>query len=97
MRIPFIGQIALAAGIGFGSVWFVINPPELGTGTMTVAGISSRACQIKGNVSINSGELIYHVPGQMFYADTKISPEYGERWFCSEAEARAAGWKKARR
>ncbi|WP_456299102.1 sunset domain-containing protein [Marivita geojedonensis] len=25
-----------------------------------------------------------------------MSPTKGERWFCSEAEARAAGWRKAR-
>ncbi|PBB67403.1 hypothetical protein CK228_16405 [Mesorhizobium sp. WSM4312] len=54
-------------------------------------------CNIKGNISINTGEHIYHVPGQEHYWETKISPEYGERWFCSEAEARAAGWRKARR
>ncbi|EPE94402.1 sunset domain-containing protein [Rhizobium grahamii] len=53
------------------------------------------ACNIKGNVSINSGERIYHVPGQHYYEATKISPQYGERWFCSEQEARAAGWRKA--
>lgn len=34
----------------------------------------SGACTIKGNVSVNSGERIYHVPGQKFYAETKISP-----------------------
>ncbi len=52
-------------------------------------------CNIKGNVSIDSGERIYHVPGQDYYEATKISPQYGERWFCSEQEARAAGWRKA--
>jgi len=55
------------------------------------------SCTIKGNVSINSGERIYHVPGQEFYDATKISHRHGERWFCSEAEAQAAGWRKARR
>jgi len=55
------------------------------------------ACNIKGNVSINTGERIYHVPGQKFYIPTKISPQYGERWFCTEAEARAAGWRKSKR
>ncbi len=55
------------------------------------------ACNIKGNISINSRAKIYHVPGQENYEDTKISPQYGERWFCSEAEARAAGWRKAGR
>lgn len=54
-------------------------------------------CSIKGNISINTGERIYHVPGQEHYWETKISPQYGERWFCTEEEARAAGWRKARR
>lgn len=56
-----------------------------------------RPCDIKGNISIDSGERIYHVPGQKYYAATRISPKYGERWFCSEAEAQAAGWRRARR
>ncbi len=55
------------------------------------------SCNIKGNVSINTGERIYHVPGQTFYSETVINSRYGERWFCSEAEARAAGWRRARR
>ena len=55
-----------------------------------------RGCDIKGNVSINSGERIYHVPGQMYYADTIIRTDYDERWFCTEAEARQAGWRRAR-
>ncbi|RVA55515.1 hypothetical protein EN933_08145 [Mesorhizobium sp. M7A.F.Ca.US.001.01.1.1] len=57
----------------------------------------SIGCNIKGNVSIDTGEHIYHVPGQKYYSQTIIRPEYGERWFCSEAEARAAGWRKSRR
>jgi hypothetical protein len=55
------------------------------------------SCKIKGNISIDTGERIYHVPGQMFYDDTRIRWDYGERWFCSEVEARAAGWRKSRR
>lgn len=55
------------------------------------------SCNIKGNISISSGERIYHVPGQVNYDDTKISPEYGERWFCTEEEAVQAGWRKAKR
>ncbi len=54
------------------------------------------SCNIKGNISINTGEKIFHVPGQKYYSQTKISPRYGERWFCSEEEAYAAGWRKAR-
>ena len=53
-------------------------------------------CRIKGNISQGGREKIYHVPGQEYYDKTRISPTKGERWFCSEAEARAAGWRKAR-
>lgn len=53
-------------------------------------------CRIKGNVSLNTGERIYHVPGQEWYDETVISPRYGERWFCTEDEARQAGWRKSR-
>jgi hypothetical protein len=56
---------------------------------------SSGECNIKGNVSIDTGERIFHVPGQRYYGETKINPLYGERWFCSEAEARA-DWRKAK-
>jgi micrococcal nuclease len=54
-------------------------------------------CLIKGNISYNTGEKIYHVPGQQFYEKTKIDTSKGERWFCSEGEAVAAGWRKAKR
>ena len=54
-------------------------------------------CNIKGNISHNSGRRIYHMPGDRDYARTRISPSRGERWFCSEAEARAAGWRRAGR
>ena len=54
-------------------------------------------CNIKGNISINSGRKIYHVPGQKDYENTRIQTEHGERWFCSEEEAINAGWKKAPR
>ena len=53
------------------------------------------ACRIKGNIS-NSGR-IYHVPGGYYYQRTGIDESRGERWFCSEAEAREAGWRRARR
>lgn len=54
-------------------------------------------CRIKGNVSFTTAEKIYHVPGGEFYDATEINPSYGERWFCSEDEARAAGWRRSYR
>jgi hypothetical protein len=51
-------------------------------------------CLIKGNVSAN-GNRIYHMPGSRSYDETRIDTRTGERWFCNEAEARAAGWRRA--
>ena len=51
-------------------------------------------CIIKGNIS-GSGQ-IYHMPHNRDYDDTRINEARGERWFCSEAEAQAAGWRAAR-
>lgn len=50
-------------------------------------------CTIKGNIS-SSGERIYHIPGGKWYDRAKVSPEKGERWFFTEAEAVAAGWRR---
>ena len=55
----------------------------------------SGQCQIKGNINAR-GDRIYHLPGQSSYADTRISLEKGERYFCSESEAKAAGWRPSR-
>ena len=53
------------------------------------------SCRIKGNISAK-GARIYHLPGQRFYQRTSIRIDKGERWFCSEAQARASGWRAAR-
>lgn len=53
----------------------------------------SSSCVIKGNLS-DAGR-IYHLPHNRDYDRTRINLEAGERWFCTEAEARAAGWRPA--
>lgn len=53
-------------------------------------------CRIKGNIS-RKGARIFHSPGQTWYEKTVIREADGERWFCSAAQARAAGWRAARR
>lgn len=55
----------------------------------------SATCKIKGNISSDK-EKIYHVPGGGSYTATKIDPSKGERWFCTEAEAQANGWRRAK-
>ena len=52
-------------------------------------------CNIKGNI-YKKGDRIYHVPGQKYHDKTVISERDGERWFCSEDEARKAGWRKSK-
>jgi hypothetical protein len=54
-------------------------------------------CQIKGNINIKTGDRVYHVPGQLHYNDVTIEPERGEFWFCTEDEAQANGWRRAKR
>lgn len=74
------------------------SPVSTPTPTRTAAPAPSfvNDCVIKGNIS-SSGERIYHVPGQQNYDDTVITVSKGERWFCTEAEALAAGWRRAKR
>ena len=51
-------------------------------------------CRIKGNISWN-GKRIYHLPSGRYYAATKINEGKGERRFCSESEAKNAGWRRS--
>ncbi|MDP5338638.1 MAG: hypothetical protein NWQ28_08705, partial [Nodularia sp. (in: cyanobacteria)] len=53
-------------------------------------------CNIKGNIS-KTGSKIYHLPGMKYYESTVINPASGERWFCTESEAIANGWRKSQR
>jgi endonuclease YncB( thermonuclease family) len=58
-------------------------------------GAPSHDCIIKGNVN-REGERIYHMPGGNSYAKINMNVP-GKRWFCSEEEAKDAGWRPAKR
>lgn len=47
-------------------------PPDTKQQPHSVMPSNSQSCDIKGNISINSGEQIYHFPGQEFYNKTII-------------------------
>lgn len=64
-----------------------LNPPN--------APAPNQLCLIKGNIN-SKGEKIYHLPNCDSYAGTAINENTGEKWFCSEAEAVNAGWRKAK-
>lgn len=53
-----------------------------------------KGCPIKGNVTANG--RIYHLPWSPWYGRIRMDQAKGKRWFCSEAEAIAAGWRAAR-
>jgi len=53
------------------------------------AGRAKANCRIKGNRN-RKGQWIYHVPGMPYYDQTRP-----EEIFCSEAEAQAAGYRRA--
>ncbi|SFQ66313.1 thermonuclease family protein [Donghicola eburneus] len=75
-------------------VWTGVNqaPWEYREERWTAAKQSApEGCPIKGNISKNG--KIYHAPWSPWYSRTKISPAKGERWFCNEADAIAAGWR----
>ena len=63
----------------------------------TTAQVAPENCPIKGNISRNNGDRIYHAPWSQYYDRTRIDPSSGERWFCDEGEALAAGWRPPRR
>ena len=52
----------------------------------------SCGCVIKGNIN-SKGKKIYHCPNSPNYDDTRINKP-GERYFCTEAEAIAAGFSR---
>ncbi len=71
--------------------------PILGTTATNTQATSSQPavgdCKIKGNIT---SDKIYHVPGGQFYEKTVIDENKGEKWFCTESEAEAAGWRKSK-
>jgi len=73
-----------------------ISSPSPSNATVSVPNTSS-GCNIKGNISFSSGEKFYHLQGMPEYEITKIDTSKGERFFCSESEASASGWRKAPR
>jgi hypothetical protein len=98
MGVPLPVQIAIAGGLGFAG-WLAVDATGASLPDFRSIIASPHAgeaeCLIKGNISQTTGDRIYHVPGQKYYEATQIDPSAGERWFCSEDEAKRAGWRKS--
>ena len=54
---------------------------------------ASGECTIKGNV--RDGKKIYHLPSCDNYTQVIVDEAFGDRWFCTEAEALSAGFTRA--
>lgn len=52
-------------------------------------------CNIKGNIDRNRKK--YYFPGCVQYDYTVVEKDIGEAWFCTEEEARKAGFEKSER
>lgn len=61
----------------------------------SASGPQGRRLRDQGEHS-RKGEKVFHVPGSRDYDRTRISEKDGERMFCSEDEAKAAGWRAPR-
>lgn len=66
----------------------------------TPTNLEKPECIIKGNIrarSNSTGEKtrIYYLPNCAQYKTSIVSLDLGERWFCTEQEAKAAGYVKA--
>ena len=91
----YVAEEAAAKAAGLGVWQAETQPPwEYRAQRWTAAEQKSpEGCAIKGNVTRNG--KIYHMPWSPWYARIRIEGDKGKRWFCSEAEALAAGWRPA--
>lgn len=66
-----------------------------GCNANSIISTNQNPCDIKGNIN-QQGEKTYHLKECNKYGQINISSKKGEKWFCSEAEAQAAGYKKSK-
>lgn len=70
---------------------FHASPSHSAANQNPLSAAKGESCLIKGNIN-DQGKRFYHLPGDKYYDHIRISPQLGERWFCSESEARTAGF-----
>lgn len=75
-----------------GAVSVPVSAQAVLLGSAPASEAPNPSCAIKGNVK-DDGSCIFHVPGGRWYA--KVHMTAGKRWFCSTAQAEAAGCRAA--
>ena len=74
------GEYAQSKSLGIYSKQCLSNEPE------------KPNCLIKGNVRHGREAMIYTLPGCQTYDVTVVQKDQGDMWFCTEAEAKKAGF-----
>eukprot|EP00879_Flechtneria_rotunda_P005827 GHRR01006131.1.p1 GENE.GHRR01006131.1~~GHRR01006131.1.p1 ORF type:complete len:319 (+),score=111.51 GHRR01006131.1:262-1218(+) len=73
-----------------------VSQSMVGPGTPAISGASKcNGPLIKGNIN-SKGQKLYHTPNSRAYTRVEINERKGEKFFCSEQEALAAGWQPAK-
>jgi endonuclease YncB( thermonuclease family) len=62
---------------------------------LATSGAPDSSCTVKAN--LRSDGCIYHVPGGHYYVRLNMEKGANRRWFCSEADAQAAGCRRSSR
>lgn len=89
---PGPGSVAPSPGVAAEEAAAAAAGAPTPADALTDAETAGSPCLIKGNIN-RAGAKIFHVPGSPSYDQTQIDESQGERWFCSEEEAIAAGWR----
>lgn len=53
---------------------------------------TNKNCVIKGNINQDTGEKLYHLPTCRHYNQIVLEADRGEKYFCTESEAKKAGF-----
>ena len=94
-----LGFIEVLTGVGM--LLLVIGTAMVMTGPALLSEVVSRfyvdpmPCAIKGEITV-ADNRVYYLPDSRDYEKVTISARRGERWFCTEAAAREAGWQPTR-
>ena len=83
------------ATVILGAVAVPVQAQQVLLGPTTVSQPPTPNCVIKGNLK-SAHQCIYHVPGGRFYDRLSMDRSSSRRWFCSVAEAEAAGCRKSK-
>ncbi len=77
---------------------FTLSLPRIRDLWRRTASKEAMSAKVSEAATFGAGPSSFRVNGRgAYYDQTVIDTSKGERWFCTEAEAVAAGWRKSKR